>query len=277
MGMSVVHISGTASINAGEVNVIGQNTTWLSSGLLAGDTFWAAGLIVRILSIQDNTHMTLASPWPGASRTAAQYEIWRTPDVDRMGETQRQFLDKLAGNLFSLADIDSDVDQMPIFIGKGVVGSQSLKSVARQFLAANFMPVQQGGGTGQNNNKVKLGWDGARLKAMIDALDLGGIWTDSLSAINFTTPGRAKLPNGLIIQWGYATVNGDATLYFPSTFPTLCAAVVATPQTTIGGTETLSVCVRDVAAGSFVGQVRKTSGGVVSGATSFILFVAVGF
>ncbi|MCD7109698.1 hypothetical protein LRX75_11685 [Rhizobium sp. DKSPLA3] len=106
---------------------------------------------------------------------------------------------------------------------------------------------------------------------------LGGVWTDSLSSISYTTPGRTKLPNGLIVQWGYATVNGDATLPFPTTFPTLCAAVVATPQATIAATETLSVCVRDVAAGSFVGEVRKTSGGVVSGASSFILFVAVGF
>ncbi|POY79084.1 phage tail protein [Pseudomonas amygdali pv. morsprunorum] len=37
-------------------------------------------------------------------------------------------------------------------------------------------PVQQGGGTGQLDNKVKIGWSNNGLKAMVDATDLGNIW-----------------------------------------------------------------------------------------------------
>ncbi|MCF5470806.1 phage tail protein [Pseudomonas syringae] len=39
-----------------------------------------------------------------------------------------------------------------------------------------FTPVQQGGGTGQLDNKVKIGWSNNGLKAMVDATDLGNLW-----------------------------------------------------------------------------------------------------
>ncbi|RMS27785.1 phage tail protein [Pseudomonas syringae] len=39
-----------------------------------------------------------------------------------------------------------------------------------------FTPVQQGGGTGQLDNKVKIGWSSNGLKAMVDNTDLGNIW-----------------------------------------------------------------------------------------------------
>lgn len=42
-----------------------------------------------------------------------------------------------------------------------------------------FTPIQQGGGTGQLNNKIKIGWSGTRLKAMVDSTDLGNIAFDS--------------------------------------------------------------------------------------------------
>lgn len=38
-----------------------------------------------------------------------------------------------------------------------------------------YTPVQQGGGASQGNNKVYLGWDGARLRAQVDSTDLGGL------------------------------------------------------------------------------------------------------
>lgn len=42
-----------------------------------------------------------------------------------------------------------------------------------------FTPVQQGGGTGMLTNKVRIGWSGDRLKAAVDATDLGSIVFDS--------------------------------------------------------------------------------------------------
>ncbi|WP_122516784.1 phage tail protein [Pseudomonas viridiflava] len=39
-----------------------------------------------------------------------------------------------------------------------------------------FIPVQQGTGTGQLNNLVKIGWSGGALKATVDNSDLGNFW-----------------------------------------------------------------------------------------------------
>ena len=65
MALPTTYNTGTATVNANAVAVTGQGTTWLTSGLQAGDFFWAAGLSARILSGNSNTSLTLAYPWPG--------------------------------------------------------------------------------------------------------------------------------------------------------------------------------------------------------------------
>ncbi|WP_122469075.1 phage tail protein [Pseudomonas viridiflava] len=39
-----------------------------------------------------------------------------------------------------------------------------------------YTPVQQGGGVGQQNHPIKLGWSGSNLKATVDTIDLGNLW-----------------------------------------------------------------------------------------------------
>ncbi|VVN89382.1 hypothetical protein PS706_01779 [Pseudomonas fluorescens] len=43
----------------------------------------------------------------------------------------------------------------------------------------DFTPVQQGGGVGQDNNRVKIGWSSTGLKATVDESDLGLIWCEN--------------------------------------------------------------------------------------------------
>lgn len=42
-----------------------------------------------------------------------------------------------------------------------------------------FPPVQQGGGIGQTDNKVNIGWSATGLKASVDNLDLGLVWCEN--------------------------------------------------------------------------------------------------
>lgn len=42
-----------------------------------------------------------------------------------------------------------------------------------------FTPVRQGGGAGQNDNTIRIGWDSTRLKGQVDGLDLGPFVFDS--------------------------------------------------------------------------------------------------
>lgn len=49
-----------------------------------------------------------------------------------------------------------------------------------------YTPVQQGGGIGQLGNKVYIGWSGSRLKATVDARDLGNV-AFNLDSVNNTS------------------------------------------------------------------------------------------
>ena len=119
-----------------------------------------------------------------------------------------------------------------------------------------YTPVQQGTGTGQLSNTVKIGWSsGVRLKATVDTTDLGnfvfdnhitdvwrssndgsgsGLDADLLDGFQATAflrdigasqsiQGYIKLSNGLIIQWGTAagtyTANTDIQVNYPIAFP----------------------------------------------------------
>lgn len=73
-----------------------------------------------------------------------------------------------------------------------------------------FVPVQQGGGVGQDSNKLNVGWDAlARLRLSVDGLDFGAFVLDSnltafLPKRTFTATDYIRIPDvpgGLIIQW----------------------------------------------------------------------------
>lgn len=89
-----------------------------------------------------------------------------------------------------------------------------------------FTPVQQGGGTGQGNNKVYIGWatDASGLKAQADSTNLGNIVTTAggtIKAPQAALADRADVANNAdklgISGWGYTTWNstpyGQSPLY----------------------------------------------------------------
>lgn len=55
-----------------------------------------------------------------------------------------------------------------------------------------FTPVQQGGGIGQSNNKIYIGWTGYQLKCTVDKTDLGA----------FVFEGRAQVGTTITAYWG---------------------------------------------------------------------------
>lgn len=96
MPLPTAYTDGTATITNGSVSVVGQGTSW--RGLWPGDVVWSPvdGVDCRIDTIEDDTHLTLAAPWPGTSTTADPYEIRITPDTARMQEQTRRNLDQLS-------------------------------------------------------------------------------------------------------------------------------------------------------------------------------------
>lgn len=139
-----------------------------------------------------------------------------------------------------------------------------------------YTPVQQGGGVGQLGNQVKIGWSGTRLKATVDAADqgnfvfdsqIGDVWRasndgsgsgldadllDGLQAaalvkyVDFTkTTTHEILPDGRIIQWGFADAlpnRAVSTITFPITFPNAALQMLASLGSSLTLTENRVGC-----------------------------------
>jgi len=115
--------TGTATVAANGTAVTGIGTTW-AGAVRKGDLFGAhKGDGIRILSVDSNTALTLAYPWPGGAQTAAAYEIQRTPyDVGYLQAIEDMIRLYGEGNLPSLAALDgTGGDLVPMFTGSGAV------------------------------------------------------------------------------------------------------------------------------------------------------------
>ncbi|MES0052208.1 hypothetical protein NKJ66_01100 [Mesorhizobium sp. M0078] len=74
---STVYLTGTVSVTNGNAVVTGAGTAWAVS-LVTGGVFSSAGVAVPILSVESDTSLTLAYPWPGTTAAGATYAIDRT-------------------------------------------------------------------------------------------------------------------------------------------------------------------------------------------------------
>lgn len=216
------YTSGTITVAANGTAVTGSGTAWLTAGFQEGDLLFASGFVGVVQSVDSNTALTLAQPWKGGALNGAAYRLRYQGDGSRVSAQARQLIDLLggSGNLQALGALVGAADKLPFFTGAGTMNLTDLKSVARAFLAANFAPVQQGGGTGQFDNKLRMGWDGiSAILAQVDTVLLGRIWADYGAPVSKASPGYQKLPNGLLIQWWKQTVgSGDLSITFPVAF-----------------------------------------------------------
>jgi hypothetical protein len=106
MTLPTYYNTGTASVANGSTAVTGVGTSWVAF-VAANDYFQANGLSVRILSVTDNTHLTLASPWPGSTLSGASYEVEFTPDGVELSGSVRTLLEALiTGNIAALTIAD---------------------------------------------------------------------------------------------------------------------------------------------------------------------------
>lgn len=92
---SLIYSAGTVSVSGGSAIVEGNLTGW-AVALVEGGVLSCDGLSIPILSVEDDTHLTLAYAWPGAAGSGKEYAIARTPSeataraatwtVDRLGK-----------------------------------------------------------------------------------------------------------------------------------------------------------------------------------------------
>jgi polygalacturonase len=74
--MTSIYSTGTVSVTNGNAVVTGSVTAWAVAGV-GGGMFSSAGVAVPILSVEGDTSLTLAYPWPGDDAAGSLYAIQR--------------------------------------------------------------------------------------------------------------------------------------------------------------------------------------------------------
>lgn len=123
--------TGTASVTQGQTVVTGQDTAWLQIVRPADDFGKHVGMPVPIASVDSDTQITLAYPWPGPTQTAEPYRISFTP----YHVAYRQALQEIgqlleSGNVSALADLVGAAGTFPIFTGAGAMDLADLSDYA---------------------------------------------------------------------------------------------------------------------------------------------------
>lgn len=109
------------------------------------------------------------------------------------------------------------------------LGAAAASDLAAKQNNLGFTPVQQGGGPGQTNNKIQLGWNGLnRLKLAVDGQDIGplalegsqsGTWQGPVNTGGgdvYTAGGRVITPGGrsftVVTGWASAALDSSGAL-----------------------------------------------------------------
>lgn len=93
--------AGTATVTKGSPDVVGVGTTWGNGAITPGDSFSlvdSAGAAIsphyEVLSVTDDSHLTLTANYGGTSATGAKYALWNLA-----GEHTTPYLSALVASL----------------------------------------------------------------------------------------------------------------------------------------------------------------------------------
>lgn len=80
---------GTVTLTNGSAEVTGDGTAWAINGVTGG-LFSVAGMSIPIASVEGDTSLTLAYPWPGSNLSGASYAISLLEAVMNPGRVERR-------------------------------------------------------------------------------------------------------------------------------------------------------------------------------------------
>lgn len=233
MSLLTSYSTGTVSVGAGSTTVTGTGTAWSTAGVEAGDYFWAAGLSVRIASVNSNTSLTLAYAWPGAALSGANYEVQFTPDATRNLASTRSVLEQLTnGNISALGALTTAADRLAYYTGAGTAALTGLTSAARSLLDDTSVPAMRATlGVGSINNQTTFATYGGSANAITATAGLTSLGNAQIrfrataantgaATINLDGLGAksCRTVTGVALPAGYIRTNADTLATYDGTY-----------------------------------------------------------
>lgn len=245
--------TGTASVVEGQTIVNGHGTAWSQIVRPADDFGKHVGRPMPIESVDSDTQITLAFPWPGPSQTAAPYRISFTPYHVAYRQALHEVGQLLAnGNLSALAGLEGLRGKFPVFAGAGamelcslaeyagdVVGPSAAKNGNIALFDGNTgKQIKEGGTLGsaafEPASVFATSEQGAKADSAVQPADLGSAAlvpvSDFATAAQGARAGAAYLPEnivgsvsqsagvptGAVLEYG-SNANGDYIRYADGT------------------------------------------------------------
>jgi hypothetical protein len=189
--------SATSLTGGANIQVAGNLISLVSSPALTGNPTTPTPTIDTFGTYIVNTawiagQMSTLTPWMDGTASAGIYPRMSRGDHVHPTDTSRYAASNPAGY------------QTAGQVGFAIAGKQD---------ALGYTPIEQGGGSGQGSNKIRIGWSGSGLKAQVDGTDLGIIPTVNYPAGFVTAAGASQtyMPLGGGVFTGGVVFNHTAT------------------------------------------------------------------
>ncbi|TPN16253.1 hypothetical protein FJ973_06050 [Mesorhizobium sp. B2-1-3] len=128
---------GTATLTAGSTAMVGQGTLWIGNVRPYDMVIGNDGKVNYVLTVVDNTHITLAWGWGGATQAALKYFIGYTADDPFTQTLVRQVMQALAASaLVALGGLTAAARQGVYFDATSTAALFDLSDAGRALLAA---------------------------------------------------------------------------------------------------------------------------------------------
>jgi hypothetical protein len=178
----------------------------------------------------------------------------------------------ISAESLGLGDVADDLAALATAVGGKLSSDPAAVKTANLDNGAVTLAKQANVATASFLGRVTAGAGQQEVLTVAQAMTLLG-FTQSLNA-----NGYVKLPGGLMIQWGKTAVIGDASVTFPTVFPTACYAVLPVPvYSANAATMVLGCSIDGVTAAKFDVRSRYQGVGGESGILSTpINWIAVG-